>query len=321
MKRLIYMILSAMTACILLAGCQIEVQEDKKEETSGYNFYYINEDESDLKKEEYVPQEETADYMIPDLMQKLNNKTLQGGAVNLLPKDVQMNYTIEPSEEGGDHNSVLVIDFNNTYNDMSRAREILVRSGVVKTFIQVPGISAVRFTVGGKELVDTKGQPVGNMTASTFVELSGADKDNYRYDTFTLYFTDKSGSSLVEEKRNVGYRRSIPKERVILEQLAKGPMVKGHYPTIPENTGILSVLTSDNICYVNVDQVFSDYALEVPEHIAVYSVVDSLLASAEADKVKLSVGGDGEGTFGENMPLYNFYEWNDDLITVEESAQ
>lgn len=318
MKRLIYIILSAITACVLLAGCQIETQDDKKEESSGYYFYYINQDETALKHEDYIPQEETADFMLPDLMQRLNNKALQGDVINLLPKDVQMNYTIEPSADGGDHSSILVIDFNNKYNDMSRAREILVRSGVVKTFVQVPGISAVRFTVGGKELMDTKGQPVGNMTASTFVELSGADKDTYRYDTFTLYFTDKSGSVLLEEKRNVGYRRSIPKERVILEQLAKGPMVKGHYPTVPENTGILSVLTSDNICYVNLDQVFSDYALEVSEHIAIYSVVDSLLASADADKVKISVGGDGEGTFGENMPLYNFYEWNEELIKMEE---
>ncbi len=61
------------------------------------------------------------------------------------------------------------------------------------------------------------------MTDSTFVEVSKKNEDNYRYDTFTLYFADKSGKRLLKETRNVYYRRTLPKERVVLEQLAKGP--------------------------------------------------------------------------------------------------
>ena len=78
------------------------------------------------------------------------------------------------------------------------------------------------------------------MTENTFVELSKKDEANYRYDTFTLYFADKSGKRLLKEMRNVCYRRTLSKERVVLEQLAKGPMVKGHYPTIPQETEILA---------------------------------------------------------------------------------
>lgn len=74
------------------------------------------------------------------------------------------------------------------------------------------------------------------MTDSTFVEVSKKNEDNYRYDTFTLYFADKSGKRLLKETRNVYYRRTLPKERVVLEQLAKGPLEDGHYATIPENT-------------------------------------------------------------------------------------
>ena len=71
------------------------------------------------------------------------------------------------------------------------------------------------------------------MTEESFLELSGKDTD-YRYDTFTLYFADKSGKKLVKEERNIYYRRTLPKERVVLEQLAKGPMEEGHYAVIPE---------------------------------------------------------------------------------------
>lgn len=310
MKKLIWMILSAVLSCILLTGCKVEGQEEKKETGNSYYFYYINKDATGLEKEKYEPKEESADFMLKDLMQRLNKKAMEGERINLLPEEVEMtSYNIVES--------VLAIDFNNNYYKMSRAREILVRAGVVKTFVQVPGVSSVQFSVNGKELLDSREKPVGSMNNASFTELSGKDTDSYCYGTFTLYFTDKTGKKLVEEQRTVRYRRSIPKERVVLEQLMKGPMEKGHYPTIPENTEILSVITADRICYVNVDSVFSAYALEVSDKIPIYSVVNSLLSTIEADKVQITVGDNKEGTFGEKMPLYRFYEKNDDLVIEE----
>lgn len=305
MKKLMSILLSAVLACALLAGCTVETREEK--EAARYYFYYLNKDATGLEKEQYLPSEESADFMLKDLMQRLNNKAMEGERINLLPEEVEMtSYNIAES--------TLVIDFNSSYQKMSRAREILVRAGVVKTFLQVPGFTSVQFTINGKELTNSREQPVGNMTSSSFANLSGSDTDAYCYGTFTLYFTNKAGKKLVEEQRTVRYKRSIPKERVILEQLMKGPMEKGNYPTIPENTGILSVLTADRICYVNVDSVFSAYALDVSDKIPVYSVVNSLLSSIEADKVQITVGNNKEGTFGEKMPLYRFYEKNEELV-------
>lgn len=311
MKKWIYMILSAVLSCILLAGCKVEVPEEKKEAGNSYCFYYINKDATELLKENYTPEEESGEFMLKDLMQRLNNKAMEGERINLLPEEVEMtSYNIAET--------TLVIDFNSSYHKMSRAREILVRAGVVKTFLQIPGVSSVQFTVNGKELLDSREQPVGSMTSTSFAEVTGTDADSYCYGTFTLYFTDKTGKKLVEEQRTVRYKRSIPKERVILEQLMKGPMEKGNYPTIPENTGILSVITADRICYVNVDNVFSAYALDVSDKIPVYSVVNSLLSAIEADKVQITVGDDKEGVFGEKMPLYRFYEKNEDFVLKKE---
>lgn len=310
MKKLVCMILSAVLSCILLTGCKVEVQEEQKETGKNYYFYYINKDSTGLEKEKYKPQEESAEFMLKDLMQRLNNKAMEGERINLLPEEVEMtSYNIVES--------ALVIDFNSSYYKMSRAREVLVRAGIVKTFLQVPGFSSLQFTVNGKELLNSKEQPVGSMTNASFTELSGSDADSYCYGTFTLYFTDKTGKKLIPEKRTVRYKRRISKERVILEQLMKGPMEKGNYPTIPENTGVLSVITSDRVCYVNVDNVFSAYALDVSDKIPIYSVVNSLLSGIEADRVQITVGEDKEGTFGEKMPLYRFYEKNEDLVVQE----
>lgn len=87
---------------------------------------------------------------------------------------------------------------------------------------------------------------------------------------------------------------------MILEQLIKGPMEKGHYPTLPENTEVMSVTTSDRVCYVNFSQAFSDAALDIPEKTIIYSVVNSVLAAVDADKVQISLNGQDDVSFGEN---------------------
>lgn len=309
MKKKIFMIITVLMLCLLAGGCSVEVQNDPNTQ-SVYYLYDISADETQLEKVDYDPEETTAEYMLKDMMQKMNQKEKDVERISLLPDDVQMNYSVE-----GD---VLVVNFNSQYTQMSKAREILVCAGVVKTFLQVPGISAVRFTVENQDLTDSKGESVGEMTADTFAEFSGNEPDAYCSTTFTLYFTDKDGQNLVKEQRTVRYRRSIPKERIVLEQLMKGPMEKGHYPTIPENTEILDVTIADRICYVAFDRVFSSYALDVSEKIPVYSVVNTLLDALEADKVQITVGAsDKLDIFGQKMSLYRFYEKNDKLVVAE----
>lgn len=316
MKKSLCILLAVFLACISLSGCTIEVVEENQQEenASSYKIYSLNGDETELLEDEYKPKEENEEFMIRDLMQRLGKKAAEGEEINLLPKEVTINsYTAQ--------DKVLIIDFNGQYSKMSRAREILVRAGIVKMFVQIPGIQSVRFTINGQDLVDSKNEKIGEMNADTFVEHSGKDMDSYRYDTFTLYFTDKTGTKLVVEKRNVYYKRNLSKERVVLEQLAKGPMVKGHYPTIPGTAQALDVAISDRICYVNMDQSFLDYALDVSEEIPIYSVVNSILSVCEADKVQISVDGKSTGTFGKDMPLYNFYEKNEQLVATEQDQK
>ena len=309
MKKKIFMIITVLMLCLLAGGCSVEVQNDPNTQ-SVYYLYDISADETQLEKVDYNPEETTAEYMLKDMMQQMNQKEDDVERISLLPDDVQMNYSVE--------GEVLVVNFNSQYTQMSKAREILVRAGVVKTFLQVPGISAVRFTVENQDLTDSKGESVGEMTADTFAEFSGNEPDAYCSTTFTLYFTDKDGQNLVKEQRTVRYRRSIPKERIVLEQLMKGPMEKGHYPTIPENTEVLDVTIADRICYVAFYRVFSSYALDVSEKIPGYSVVNTLLDALEADKVQITVGAsDKLDIFGQKMSLYRFYEKNDKLVVTE----
>lgn len=306
MKKVLWMLLLAVFTCAFLAGCSIEEREEPQMEQENYNFYYMNTGETSLKKEIYEPQEETTDFMLKDLMQRLSSKDAPEDGIALLPEAVSVNsYDLQEKR--------LIVDFNSGYLEMSRAREVLTRAGIVKMFLQIPDIEAVRFTVEGQELTDSRNQAVGDMTEDTFVEFSGKDNDAYRYDTFTLYFTDKSGKKLVPEERRVYYRRTTPKEMVVLAQLAKGPSEEGHYRTISENSLPISAITADRICYINMNRAFQENVLEVAEDVQIYSIVNSIVDSCEVDRVQISIEGSLEGNFKNSMPLYFFYEKNEDL--------
>ena len=304
MKKSVSILLLAALICSLFAGCSIETKIQSGTEESKYSFYYLNASETVLKEEPYEPKEETTEFMVKDLMQKLGKKEVPDGGVSLLPEEVSINsYDVQ--------DDLLVIDFSKEYSEMSKVREILTRDGIVQTFLQIPGIAKVRFTVAGQSLKDSRNQEIGDMTDDTFVEVSKKNEDNYRYDTFTLYFADKSGKRLLKETRNVYYRRTLPKERVVLEQLAKGPLEDGHYATIPEHTVAINAITADRICYLDLNSEFQDAALSVAENISVYSVVNSIVDSCEVDKVQISIEGNSGGNFRKNLPLYKFYEKNE----------
>ncbi|MGO4946029.1 GerMN domain-containing protein [Blautia sp. Sow4_E7] len=314
MKKLLSTVTALLLVISLLSGCSAESQTEKAESVSNqYYLYYINKDETKVVKVQYYPEQESAEFMIQDFMGILNSQEANGENQALLPSGVQL-VTYRLNE------SLLELEFNSDYSNISRTREILVRAGVARTFLQIPGVTGVKIFIGSQELTDSKGQAVGVIDSNTFVEMWGSDKDAYRYDTFTLYFTDKSGEHLVAEQRNVYYKRILPRERVILEQLAKGPMVKGHYPTIPQDTDILGVEVSDNICYVNFSSAFSDSGVDIPVNTMIYSVVNSLLDTSSADKVQISIEGNTEATLSDGTSLYNLFNKNTDLILTEDQG-
>ena len=315
MKKLFSAVLALVLACSLLTGCTVETQEEKVDSGSNqYYLYYVSKDETKVVKERYQLEQESAEFMLQDFTGILNAQEGSGDNLALLPSGVQL-VTYRLNE------SLLELEFNSDYSKMSRAREILVRAGVARTFLQIPGVTGIKIFIESEELKDSKGQAVGVIDGNTFVEMWGSDKDAYRYDTFTLYFTDKTGEHLVAEQRNVYYKRILPRERVILEQLAKGPMVKGHYPTIPQETEILGVEVSDDVCYVDFSSAFSDSGIDIPVNTMIYSVVNSLLDTASADKVQISVEGDTEATLSDGTSLYSLFSKNTDLVLKEDQSE
>ena len=107
---------------------------------------------------------------------------------------------------------------------------------------------------------------------------------------------------------------------MVLEQLAKGPLEEGNCAVIPEDSHALSAVIADRICYIDMNRAFKAEVSGVEEAVQLYAVVNSILDSCEADKVQISVEGSLEGNMRNNMPLYTFYQKNEELVVQEEAA-
>ena len=88
-KKIWKLLLPVLLLCIAVSGCTIE-EESRQEEDSKYRFYYLNASETGLESEPYTPKEETADFMLPDLMSRLNAKEDSLSGISLLPEEVEI---------------------------------------------------------------------------------------------------------------------------------------------------------------------------------------------------------------------------------------
>ncbi len=305
LKRIFFCAVLPAVFILLLAGRVLYAAQEETEEQKKYQIYFIDNSETNLGSEKYEPEKESVDYILQYLIDNYNTGHREGAA-RYLPNDITI-------ETWSLEENTLTLNLSENYRELGISQEILTRAAMVKTFTQFPEILFVVCTVDGEEITDARGEPIGKMSADTFVEVNSLDKDAYRYDTFTLYFADKDGKKLIPETRRVYYRRSIPKARVALEQLANGPMEKGNYPSISSSSTLLGVVLADGICYADFARNFTEQLPEgITPEMAVWSVAHTLIANTNVSKVEIMIDGKSEASFGE-LDLYQFFSWNEEL--------
>ncbi|MDD7738678.1 MAG: GerMN domain-containing protein [Fusicatenibacter sp.] len=294
MRRFWYVFLAVliMSCCI---GC------DKQEAASAYQLFYLDSTETTIVSEAYSPANDSAEKLVKELIDAMQEAPRKQENKKLLTGDSEIqSYTLE--------NGLLTINVGAGYLEMERPREVLVRAALVRTFVQIPEVEKVKILVEGQPLTDQSGKEIKAMTADSFVENSGKEINQYQYATLTLYFTNAEGDKLVPETRRVPYSTNLPLERVIVEQLIKGPKEEGHFAVLPDTANVLSVTTSEKITYVNFDNTVTDSILNVAEEISIYAVVDSITANCKVDKVQFSINGESDVTFREKIKLNQFFE-------------
>ena len=297
-RKITALVMALVLGTVAFSGC------GKKETESKYKIYYVNEEQGEVLAESFVPSEETTQTMLEEMTEKLNKKNAEGHT--LLPENIEIQSCV-------DDDGMIRVDFNQDYHDLNPVDEVLLRASIVKDYVQIPNIYLVTITAEGTPIVDSQGQEIGAMSLDSFLENTGKEIMAYQYKELNLYFTNEEGNQLVPEARQVYYNGNTPIEKVIVEQLLRGPGESGHYATLPSDTRIVGVSVADGIAYVNLGKQFVDEALSVDAQIPIYSIVNSLIDAGNVSQVQISINGDTSLLFKDKVDMNQLFQVNHEL--------
>lgn len=308
MKRFIkYSILLVLILCSVMGLCGCGAKQNTADGKI-YHIYDINKEETKLVEREYVSSTTEEDKLIQELLEQLcvNGEKLEYRTPLSAPSDV-INYSVE--------NGIMTLNFDHWYEELQGTTEVLVRAAIVRTLVQIPAVERVSFNVNGKPLTDLAGIAVGMMDTDTFIENAGHEINAYEKVNLHLYYANEQGDGLVEEtRRNVVYNSNIPLEKLIVEKLIEGPVDENAYPVMNPSTKIVNVSLRDGVCYVNLSEDFLSQPYSVLSEVTVYAIANSLAEMSSVNKVQISVNGETNLMFRENISLNNMFERNLDLV-------
>ena len=183
---------------LLLSGCS---KSEKAKESKSYTIYYTNLAGTRLEEKSYTPTADRFDGILTELLDQFANPGYSD-VVSAMPLGVSINgYTMGVDD--------LQVDFNAAYLGISNVQEILLRAGIVKTLVQLPGVARVKVTVDGQPLTDSDGREVTAMNEDSFIDSRDEGINSYHYVTLNLYFSNASGDKVVKEMRNVFYSSNL----------------------------------------------------------------------------------------------------------------
>ncbi|WP_455034221.1 GerMN domain-containing protein [Lachnoanaerobaculum gingivalis] len=303
-----FVIILMLLLSITLVSCKKkEIQPLAENE---YNIYYLNTNINTLVESRYTAASGKSDTsgLIKELMTHFLKVPDDLEAVGALPDKV----TYQGFDIDG---NILYLNFDTNYQGMDVTREVLARAALAKTFTQIEGIEYISIRSGDQPLVNALGENVGLISANNFIN-NVSNINSFEKATLMLYFADESGTQLVTEARDVFYDINTSKERIIVDELIKGPETAGLKATIPSDTKVVSVTMNEGICYVNFDEAFLNAIPDVLDSITIYSIVDSLSELPNISRVQILVNGKSDKKYN-TISLGTSVERNLDYLKEE----
>lgn len=291
-----------------LAGCG--ASQTAREEGS-VSVYYLSKDRTTITASTYLPdagllREDHAGELIAELLVRL--ETPENASEQTAPIDENSVISWDLAD------GLLTLDMSSAYRKQDQTTEILARGAIVSTMCGIHGVDLVAFTVEGEPLRDADGDVIGGQSGEDFIFSSDSELRSYEQVRLHLYFADESGTGLVSTYRTVVYNSNIALERLVAEEVLKGPNTDVVYPTINPYTEILSVTTRDETCYVNLDRNFLTDPYDVTSRVAIYSLVNSLTELPSVTSVQISIEGDTQESLMDTS-LRNEFERDLSLVT------
>ena len=295
---------------VMLSGCIL----NRNAKTEG-NFMVYYPDKENVKVVamgyDIVPQD--TEGMISEAIKLLSLQPSDYELRAAIPEGVHVNSVVLTD-------GVLLLDFDTEYLRNAGRDEILRRAAIVRTLNRIEGVDEISFTVDGAVLNDSKGVPVGLMTADMFIDNADDEINAYERTGLILYYADEEGTGLIKTSENVAYNSNISMEKLVTEHLISGPLSYGVYPVTAPEVKILSVTTKDGVCYVNLSKEFLQKQGKLSDEVVLYSFINSLTELPNINKVQFMVDSETEISFGDHSYLNEAFERNLEIVDGDGSS-
>ena len=298
---------AALLSILLLSAVSLTACGKDKQQGTSVDISYINKNETKLVKESHYLESTDTKEKIVEVLTLLctmpDNKELRAtltSGINVVT------YALD-----GDQ---VTVSLSEKYKDIPRTTEVLTRAAIVRSLTAIEGVSCVMLTINGEPLTDSSGNAVGVMTADMFVDNAGTriEEEDTKV-TLRLYFANEEGNGLIAVNRELSHNADVSNvsmEKVVLEQLIKGPASNETYPTINPATKVVSVTVQDGVCYINFDSAFETAINNVTTDVTIYSIVNSLSELSNINKVQFSSDGDSDNRFRDTYDFSTVFERN-----------
>lgn len=295
--------------CLVMTALFFGCGKDEQPKPGQRYIYYVNTKGTALVRHPYEWTGDNAAEEVADILKIMQNPKDTVEYSSAIPEDVEIaDYELKDGK--------LDIYFEGGYMKMKKAHEVLCRAAIVQSLVKISGVDYVSFFIDGYPLTDNGGNSIGYMNAEDFVQNIGPALNSYQKADLNLYFANEAGDRLVTEKVNVRYNSNMSIEKLIVEQLLKGPSSEGTKAVMPPETGLLGISVKDGICYVNFNEGFLTTGYDIDPQIAIYSLVNSIVEGGTASQVQISVDGETNITFQGVIDLSK--PLSQDLELVEE---
>lgn len=270
------------------------------------DLYYLNAQEDGFKKVPYtLENKEDIKKASFEVIYKLSDT--EGNNTNKYKASVFDGIAVNDVTVSKD--GTVNVDFGAAYGQLSHVKEVLLRTSVVKSLLQINGIQGITFSVNGSSLLDTDKVPVGLMDANTILTDDGEKSIYSAKKKVKLYYTNETGDKLIPCLKEITVENNVPLETQVLLMLKNPPRSKKNLKSpLPKDFHVNQTQIMNNICYVDLSSDIENAVADVKEKVTVYAMVNSLTDLDTAYQVQFTID-------GKRVSKLNEFEKFDTLLT------
>ncbi len=207
----------------------------------------------------------------------------------------------------------VVVNFSREFITGNNTKDILAVYAVVKSLCATDIINSVKVVIEGKDIYTADGSIIGYLRDQD-INLS-TDTYNSEMREITLYFPGKDDNKLHKETRSIRVTDQEPIARYIINELIKGSSSQNLSKALSSDTVLISVETSNNICFVNFKSNFLDKnsGSAEKEKMVIFSIVDSLTEIDTINRVQFLMDGKKVDLFG-NINIGSMFGRDESII-------